>query len=167
MRTMTFTLAVALTLVIAGLAQADRPGVTREIEVLVEPKTAPPPPAPMAKPTTGTITMERWVVAAGIGASWGSGTVNYDGKSYRVRMSGLSFIDAGVARILDEGEITNIHDIRDIEGRYSSVDPGLTVIGGAGGSKLLNDNGVEIGNWNAELGLRIGIGPGPIWLSLE
>lgn len=111
--------------------------------------------------------MERWVVAAGIGGTFGNGTVNYDGKSYRIRVRGLNLLDAGVARILDEGEITNIHDIRDIEGRYSSVDPGATLIGGAGGSKLINDNGVEIGNWNAELGVRVGLGPGPLWISLE
>jgi len=160
-------LSMAVVLLAAGAVWADQPGtIEEEIEVLKAPP--PPPPAPREKPTTGTIELERWIVAAGLGGNWGSGTVNYDGKSYRIKISGMNILDAGVAHTLDEGDVSNIHDIRDIEGRYRAVDAGLSAIGGAGGMKLINvDNGVEIGVWNVELGVRAGVAPGPTWISLQ
>jgi len=150
---------VGCLIMVAGPAQADEPGVMEEdIVVMVEERT---------RPTTATISLERWDVGLGIGGTWGSGTVNYDGKTYDIKVSGMGFIDVGFAHIVGDGDVENINDIRDVEGYYRAVSPGLAVLGGAGGAKLMNDNGVEIGLWNTELGLRVGLAPGPMWITLQ
>jgi hypothetical protein len=153
-------LGIALVLATAGGLQADEPGAEEEeIIVMVEERVM---------PTTATITVDRWIVALGIGGSWGTGTVNYDGRNYRVRVSSVDILDAGFARTLDEGTISNIGDIRDISGTYQAVDAGLAAIGGAGGMKLMNaSNDVEIGLWNVEMGIRAAVAPSIMWLSLE
>jgi hypothetical protein len=47
---------------------------------------------------SGTVSIELTSVAAGIGASWGSGVLRYQGNSYRFKVSGLTVGDVGFSR---------------------------------------------------------------------
>ena len=52
-----------------------------------------------------TLNLSGGSVAAGIGYSWGNGTLSYNGKTYPVRIEGLSVGPAGVSRIKHVVEI--------------------------------------------------------------
>jgi hypothetical protein len=49
-----------------------------------------------AKKPDATLTLSEGSVAVGIGFTWGKGTLNYQGKSYPVKVDGLSVGELGV-----------------------------------------------------------------------
>lgn len=83
--------------------------------------------------------------AAGIGATWGSGTVTYKGKAHPVRIRGIEIGGVGVANIDASGEVYHLTNIADIAGTYAAVG-GAAAAGeaGAGHSLMRNDKGVVI-----------------------
>ncbi len=157
---------VAALLGFASAAMADAPGTTGPIVVPPDEPTPPPPP-PTPRSTTGTIELENWSVALGVGAVWGTGTVNYNGRNYNIKVGGFDLIDAGFAKSIGTGVVQNLESIEQIEGTYSIVNPGFAVIGGAGGWSMENDRGVLIGIHNYEIGARLGIGPGALTIQLR
>src|SRR5262249_56719003 len=46
----------------------------------------------------GTVRLSAGSVAAGIGFSWGGGTLTYQGKEYPFSVSGLSVADVGISQ---------------------------------------------------------------------
>src|SRR5882724_1427114 len=48
--------------------------------------------------TSATLTVSGGTVAAGIGLHWGTGTLSYSGKTYPVKVEGLSVGEVGVIR---------------------------------------------------------------------
>ncbi len=159
---------IALTVVaalgLAGAAFADAPGTTGPIVV---PPDAPPPPPPARRSTTATIEMDNWAIAFGIGGVWGSGTVDYNGRTYDIKVGGFDFLDFGIAKASGTGIVTNLNSIEDIEGTYSIVNPAFAIIGGAGGWSMENDRGVQIGIHNYQIGARVGVGPGGLTIQLR
>ena len=103
-------LSVAALLGFAGAAMADAPGTTGPIVVPPDEPTPPPPP-PAPRSTTGTIELEKWSVAVGIGAVWGTGTVNYNGRDYDIKVGGFDLIDAGFAKSIGTGVVQNLESI--------------------------------------------------------
>src|SRR5207237_9201232 len=51
--------------------------------------------------------------AAGIGFSWGSGTLTYQGKNYSVKVKGLSVGKVGVTSASAYGEVYNLKHLQD------------------------------------------------------
>src|SRR5258708_22067640 len=62
--------------------------------------------------------------AAGIGFSWGSGTLTYKGKSYPVKVKGLSVGKVGITSASAYGEVYSLKHLQDFNGHYN--------VGGAG-----------------------------------
>ena len=52
-----------------------------------------------------TLTLSEGSVAAGIGFSWGKGTLSYGGKTYPVKVQGLSVGEVGVTRATAKGDV--------------------------------------------------------------
>src|SRR5690349_7757825 len=52
-----------------------------------------------------TIKLSGGSVAAGVGLSWGSGTLTYKGKTYPISVNGLSVGDVGVTKIEASGDV--------------------------------------------------------------
>ena len=105
--------------------------------------------------------------AAGIGATWGSGTVNYKGKAYPVRIRGLEIGGVGVANIDASGEVYHLTNIADVEGTYAAVG-GAAAAGeaGAGHSIMRNDKGVVIDLASEREGAQIKAGVDGIKIEL-
>lgn len=163
-------LSVAAVLTLAGAAAADAPGTTGPIVVppAPTPSAQPAPPArPTSRSTTATITMENWAVAFGIGGVWGNGTVDYNGKSYDIKIGGFDLLDVGVAKAYGSGYVHNLNSIEEIEGSYSAVNPAFAFIGGAGGWSMENERGVKLGLHNYQIGARAGVGPGALTIQLR
>ena len=51
-----------------------------------------------AKKPDATLALSEGTVAVGIGFSWGKGTLTYQGKTYPVKVQGLSVGEVGVSR---------------------------------------------------------------------
>ena len=99
-----------------------------------------------AKPKTpaATIKLSADSIAAGVGISWGSGTLTYKGKSYPVSVSGISVGDAGITKIEASGKVYNLKKLDDFDGNYTAAAAGATVGGGGTVSAMRNQNGVSV-----------------------
>src|SRR2546421_4233786 len=63
--------------------------------------------------------------AAGIGFSWGSGTLTYKGKDYPVKVKGLSIGKVGVTSASAYGEVYNLKHLQDFNGHYNVSGSGI------------------------------------------
>src|SRR5213080_4803767 len=79
-------------------------------------------------------------VAAGIGFSWGSGTLTYQGKEYPVSVNGLSLGKVGISGSSASGEVYHLKKIEDFNGHYNAGSTGLTIAGGASATAMKNQN---------------------------
>jgi hypothetical protein len=102
-----------------------------------------PAPASAAVPD-GTIELSGGKVAAGVGYSWGSGTLFFHGKRYPLNVSGVSLGSAGVNEYTASGTVTGLTTPQDINGIFTAAGAGLTLGGGAGITEMENNNGVTI-----------------------
>lgn len=83
-------------------------------------------------------------VAAGIGWSWGHGTLTYMGKTYKVKVDGVSIGEVGLTNAKAKGNVYNLKKLEDFNGVYATGGAGATAGKGAGASALTNANGVSI-----------------------
>ena len=112
-----------------------------------------------AQPLSGTVSIELTSIAAGIGTSWGSGVLRYQGKEYRFSVSGLSVGDVGFSSISAVGNVYNLYRPRDLAGNYVALAAGLAVAGGVGGVTMKNQHGVQIQLYSVQQGVQLTIGP--------
>src|SRR5512136_2217871 len=91
-----------------------------------------------------TLTMSEGQVGVGIGWSWGKGALSYKGKKYEFKVDGLSVIDVGITKATSKGKVFNLKKIEDFDGIYTAMAAEGTVAGGAGVTKMKNQNGVVI-----------------------
>jgi len=122
--------------------------------VAVTPGRAAQPLYPM-----GSVSIDLTSVAAGIGASWGSGTLRFEGKIYPFKVSGLTVGDVGISTINAVGNVYNLKSASDIAGNYVAAGAGLTLAGGIGGVTMKNQKGVLINLYTVQQGLQLTIGP--------
>jgi len=94
--------------------------------------------------TRATLTVSGGIVAAGIGLHWGTGTLSYSGKTYPVKVEGLSVGEVGVIRATARGEVSNLEKLEDFSGNYVAVGVEATAAGGAGVTVMRNQNGVVV-----------------------
>ena len=75
----------------------------------------------VAQKADATLTLSDGSVALGIGFSWGKGTLSYGGKTYPVKVEGLSVGEVGVTRATAKGEVSNLAKLEDFSGNYVAV----------------------------------------------
>ena len=91
-----------------------------------------------------TLKLSEGSVAVGIGWSWGKGTLSYKGKSYPVKVEGLTVGEVGVKRANAVGQVYDLKNLADFDGTYVAGGAGATIGGGAGITAMKNQNGVTI-----------------------
>ena len=91
-----------------------------------------------------TVKMTGKALSAGVGYSWGSGVLTYQGKEYPFSISGISAGDIGFNVAELSGEVFNLKNLADFNGNYTSAGAGATVAGGGGGMTMKNQNGVTM-----------------------
>ena len=96
-----------------------------------------------AKPDA-TIHLSSKSVAAGVGFSWGKGTLKYQGKEYELSVDGLTVGSVGVSEVTATGEVFDLKKLQDFDGNYTAVTGGGTLGGGGGGIVMENQNGVKV-----------------------
>ena len=114
---------------------------------------------PAPQNPSGTVSIDLTSVAAGIGASWGSGVLRYQGRTYRFSVNGLTVGDVGISTISAVGNVYNLYRPSDLAGNYAAVGAGITVAGGVGGVSMKNQKGVLIELYSVQQGVQLTIGP--------
>jgi hypothetical protein len=108
---------------------------------------------------SGTVSIDLTSIAAGVGASWGSGVLRYQGRTYRFSVSGLTVGDVGASTVSAVGNVYNLYRPSDLAGNYAAVGAGIAVGGGVGGVTMQNQKGVQIQLYSVVQGVQLTIGP--------
>jgi chemotaxis protein MotB len=125
------------------------------------------PVEPVDPDPVGRISFSGGTIAAGIGFSWGSGTLLFRGKTYNFRADGFSLGDVGAARVDAAGGVYNLRRIEDFDGTYTAVDVGLTLAGGGSLVTMRNPHGVVIQARSTTAGLRINLGAAGVTITMQ
>ena len=104
-----------------------------------------------------TLTLTGGSVAAGIGYVWGSGELVFKGEKHPFKLSGLSIVDVGAARITASGVAYHLANLSDFDGKYTAATAGLTVAVGGSAGILQNAHGVVIKLLSTTAGLRFNL----------
>ncbi|MBK7425368.1 MAG: hypothetical protein IPJ48_21080 [Propionivibrio sp.] len=119
-----------------------------------------------AKPDA-TIEFSGGSVAIGIGFTWGGGDVKFNGKTYRIKIEGLSAGEVGGTKLEAKGTVYNLKQIGDIEGTFRSGAAGGTLVGGGTRASMKNEKGVEIKIETTAKGLSLKLAAEGVKISLE
>lgn len=96
------------------------------------------------KKPDATLKLSGGSIAAGIGWSWGSGTLTYKGKEYPVKVTGLSLGKVGISGASAVGEVYNLKKLADFDGHYNAGGVGATLAGGQSAIAMTNQNDVKV-----------------------
>jgi hypothetical protein len=91
-----------------------------------------------------TLDLTGGTVAAGVGYTWGRGTLHYKGRDYPFSVNGLTLINVGAEKVQARAEVYNLAKLEDFAGSYSGVAAGAAMIYGASTGVMENSNGVVI-----------------------
>ena len=114
-----------------------------------------------------TIEFSGGSVAAGIGFTWGSGELTFQGKKYPLSVSGLSIVHVGVSSYTSTGAVYHLTQASDINGIYTAVSAGVAVAGGASATAMKNSNGVVIQMVSTHAWLNFSLGAKGVTIALQ
>jgi hypothetical protein len=120
-----------------------------------------------AEEPTGHVTFSGGSVAAGVGFTWGGGTLSFNGSQYPFTVTGLSVVDVGVANIDGTGDVYGLHSVGDFSGTYAAAAAGATVAGGGSLAALENQNGVRIYFHSTTAGLKLNLSANGVTINLK
>jgi hypothetical protein len=119
-----------------------------------------------AKPDA-TLRLKGGSFAAGIGFSWGSGTLTYQGKDYPVSVNGLSLGKVGISGMSALGEVYNLKKLEDFDGHYNAGGAGMTIAGGRNAVAMTNQNGVKVLVASTTRGVDVTLAGGGVDMKLK
>lgn len=105
-------------------------------------------------------------VAAGVGYSWGSGTLIFHGKRYPLKVSGVSLASVGVDAYTAAGSVIGLKRVEDINGVYTAASAGATLAGGGSATAMQNQHGVTIHMTSTTEGLSLTLAAEGVQISL-
>ena len=116
---------------------------------------------------SGVVDFSGGSLAAGIGFSWGEGTLTFHGKTYPFTISGFNVGDVGVSHIDARGEVYNLTNLADFDGNYAAAGIGATLAGGGTAMVMQNGHGVVMQVYSTTSGLRLNLGPSGITVTMK
>jgi len=119
------------------------------------------------KQPDATIDLSEGRVAAGIGFSWGDGTLTYKGNKHKVAVEGLSIGEVGITRASAQGKVFNLQKLEDFSGNYTAAGVGATLGGGANATVMKNQKGVTIEMVSSTQGASLKLATSGIKLTLK
>jgi hypothetical protein len=108
--------------------------------------------------------------ALGIGVNWGSGTLNYRGKDYPVKVKGLSVGRVGMTSSSGYGEVFNLKHLQDFNGHYNvggAGTRGVTLGAGKTGTVMSNQAGVIVRISSTQNGVAVNATGGGVDMQLQ
>ena len=113
-----------------------------------------------------TLRLSGKSVAAGIGFSWGKGTLTYKGNDYPISVKGLSLGKVGITKATASGEVYHLKTLKDFDGNYTAAGAGMTLAGGGSAVAMKNQNGVRVRVISTNRGADITLGGGGVELKI-
>lgn len=120
-----------------------------------------------ASAADATVRFSGGSVAAGIGWSWGKGTLTYKGKDYPISVKGLSLGKVGITGVTASGEVLNLKKLQDFDGNYTGVGAGITLAGGRSAVTIKNQNGVRVRAISTTRGADLTVGVGGVDMKIK
>lgn len=114
----------------------------------------------------GILTLSQGNVEAGTGYSWGKGTLSYRGRTFPVKVQGLSVSEVGVIRADAGGEVYHLPRLEDFDGNYTVTAEIRTSGNGHGVAALTNQHGVLIELVSMSQGISLRVAAEGIKLSI-
>jgi len=115
----------------------------------------------------GEVTIEAKQVAAGVGFTWGDGTLKFKGKEYKFTVKGLDVAAVGIAKTSAKGDVYNLQEVSDFPGKYLAVAAGASLVKGPAGLIMRNTKGVVINLKSAQTGVQLSLGAEGLSLSMK
>ncbi len=122
---------------------------------------------PAGLPWDALIELSTGSVSAGIGFSWGGGKLTQGGKEYPLKVDGLSVGSVGIQKASAVGKVYKLKKLEDINGTYTAIGAGATVIGGASGIAMQNGKGVIIDLISTTEGVHFAVGGAGVKIELK
>ena len=114
-----------------------------------------------------TVTLSEGSVAAGIGWSWGRGTLHYQGKDYKFKVEGLTVGEVGMTKAEATGNVYDLKSLEDFNGVYGAAGAGIAVQEGKGATALINTKKVQLVLTSKTKGATIKVAAEGLKLTLE
>jgi hypothetical protein len=102
-----------------------------------------------------------------VGVGGGSGTLTFHGRTYPLRISGVSLGMIGVSSADLVGRARNLRRASDIAGSYTAVGAGLAVAGGASTARMRNANGVVLEVKGTKVGFSASLDLSGLTISMQ
>ena len=116
---------------------------------------------------SGTVTMSEGSVAAGVGFSWGSGVLTFQGKKHPFKVDGLSVGSVGISKATASGSVYHLTKLEDFNGNYTAVGAGATVAGGGSVAAMQNQQGMVIKLRSTTRGLKLTLAVDGVKIALK
>jgi len=112
--------------------------------------------ASIANADSGRISFRVLKAGFVVGASGGSGTLYFQGRSYPISIGGLSYgFTFGASETNFRGTVTNIRSPYDVAGVYAAAGAGVAAGAGAGAIVLTNNKGAILTLAGHQVGLIV------------
>ena len=115
----------------------------------------------------GSISFETTSIAAGIGGSWGNGSMIFQGQQYPISIQGLSVAAVGISKVNAVGQVYNLNKPSDLAGTYVGVSGGIALAGGVQGTAVRNGKGVVIDLTATQKGVSFNLGADGFTISMQ
>jgi hypothetical protein len=125
------------------------------------------PPVSDSTPADGSVELTGGAVAAGVGYTWGDGSLTFKNHKHNFNISGVSIVDVGASSYSASGTVYHLNKLSDFDGNYFSLSAGAAVAGGGDAVYLKNQNGVVIKLAATEVGLRFNLAASGVNISLK
>lgn len=115
-------------------------------------------PSPSSAQTTGSVRIQ--IASAGfiLGVESGSGTLTFRGKTYPLRIGGVSAgATIGISRTELVGTVSGLRNVSDIEGTYTAGSASLAIAGGRRTARLQNSRGVVMNLRGRQVGFEFSL----------
>ena len=116
---------------------------------------------------TGTVRFRVGSAGFIVGVGGGSGTLTFHGKTYPLRIGGVSVGMIGISSADLVGRARNLRRASDIAGTYTAVGAGLAVAGGASTARMQNANGVILEVRGTKVGFSASLDLSGLQISMQ
>ena len=121
-----------------------------------------------AQAPTGTIEFRVFKVGLIVGAGRGRGTLLYKGKTYPLKVGGVSVgATIGMSSADLVGEVYNLNNPADIQGTYTATSASVAIAGGGMTASLRNSKGVELKVRGKQIGLELSLDLSGLRISMQ
>ena|ERR1051325_5692906 len=123
--------------------------------------------ATMEDKPDATLDLSGGSFAAGIGFSWGKGTLTFKGKEYPISVSGLSLGKVGLTKASARGNVYGLKKLKDFDGNYTSTGAGMTLAGGRSAVAMKNQHGVKVAVYSTNKGVDVTLGGAGVEMKIK